>query len=53
MTASDLLQTAAADLERVRDLLQRYANKTDTPPLGVVEAADLVDAARDALNGVE
>lgn len=32
-------------------LLSAYARETDYPPAGVVEAADLLDAALDALDG--
>lgn len=50
MTTSDLLQSALADIDRARERLHRYADGTDTPALGAVEAADLLDAARDALD---
>jgi len=53
MNAPDLLQTALADIDRVRDHLSRYAEGTDAPAPGVVEAADLLDAARGALDGAQ
>lgn len=51
MTAPDLLQSALSDIDRARDHLHRYANETDNPAPGAAEAADLLDAARDALGG--
>ena len=51
MTSPDLLQSARADIDRARSRLQDYANETDKPALGAIEAADLLDAARDALDG--
>lgn len=51
MTVPDLLQSALADIDRARDRLNRYADETDSPPPGVVDATDLLDAARDALEG--
>ena len=52
MTVLDLLQSALADIvDRARDRLNRYADETDSPPPGVVDATDLLDAARDALEG--
>ena len=51
MTAPDLLQSALADIDRARDRLHRYADATDNPAPGAIEAADLLDAARDALDG--
>ena len=51
MTAPDLLQSALADVERARDNLQRYSVGTDTPRPGAADAADLLDAARVALDG--
>lgn len=52
MTTHDLLQSALADIDRARDRLHRHADETDTPVPGAVEAADLLDAAREALDGV-
>lgn len=51
MDTTDLLQTARADVERAIATLHRLALDTDTPALGIVEAADLLDAARAALGG--
>ena len=39
------------DVDTARARLTRYANETDAPAPGAVEAADLLDAARDALGG--
>lgn len=47
----DLLQTARADIDRAIATLHRLALDTDAPELGVVEAADHLDAARAALAG--
>lgn len=33
-------------------LLDAYARETDLPPAGIVEAADLLDVAASALDGV-
>lgn len=41
------------DVASARGRLTSYANETDTPAPGAVEAADLLDAARDALGGAE
>lgn len=41
------------DVASARDRLTHYANETDEPAPGSVEAADLLDAARDALGGGE
>lgn len=49
----DLLQSAKADIERAMSALNRYALNTDTPHHGVVDAADLLDAARAALDGAQ
>lgn len=51
MTSPDLLQTALADIDRARERLHWYADETSNPNPGAVEAADLLDAARDALDG--
>lgn len=51
MSLPDLLQSARADIDRARDRLSRYADETDNPQPGAVEAVDLLDAARDALGG--
>ncbi len=51
MTATDLLQTAQADIARAIATLHRYAMETDNPKHGAVEAADYLDAARAALAG--
>jgi hypothetical protein len=51
MTEPDLLQSALADVDRARERLHRYALDTDSPLPGATEAADLLDAARDALDG--
>lgn len=51
MTSPDLLQTVRADIERAIATLHRMALDTDVPALGIVEAADLLDAARAALGG--
>lgn len=40
---------ALTAIDSARDHLSRYALATDWPALGVVEAADLLDAARAAL----
>lgn len=47
--AALLLAQVATDAARSQ--LDRYALESDTPALGVVEAADLLDAARAALAG--
>ena len=39
------------DVARARERLSRYARETDDPASGIVEAADLLDAARAALCG--
>ena len=49
--AAELRILALTGLDDVRSLLARYALLTDTPALGIVEAADLLDAARAALDG--
>ena len=49
--AAELRILALSGLDDVRALLARYALLTDTPALGMVEAADLLDAARAALDG--
>ena len=49
--AAELRILALSGLDDVRALLARYALTTDTPALGMVEAADLLDAARAALDG--
>ena len=49
--AGELRILALSGLDDVRALLARYALMTDTPALGIVEAADLLDAARAALGG--
>lgn len=46
-----LLQSTQADIDRASATLHRLALDTDAPAPGVVEAADLLDAARDALDG--
>jgi hypothetical protein len=51
MTTPDLLQFALANFERAIAMLHRHALDTDAPEHGAVEAADLLDAARDALDG--
>ncbi len=51
MIVPDLLQSARADIDRARSRLTQYADETDTPLPGAVEAADLLDAARDVLGG--
>lgn len=51
MIATDLLQTALADIEHARECLHRYAMDTDNPAHGAVEAADHLDAAHAALGG--
>lgn len=51
MTLPDLLRSALADIDRACDRLHRYADATDNPAPGAIEAADLLDAARDALDG--
>jgi len=51
MTGIDLLQTVRADIDRALTTLHRMALDTDAPALGVVEAADYLDAARAALAG--
>lgn len=40
---------AVAAIDGARAQLARYALATDWPPLGMVEASDLLDAARAAL----
>jgi hypothetical protein len=45
--SAHVLTIAAIDAARAQ--LARYALATDCPPLGMVEASDLLDAARDAL----
>jgi hypothetical protein len=40
---------AVAAIDAARAQLARYALATDWPPLGMVEASDLLDAARAAL----
>lgn len=45
------LSLARMAMDAARDQLSRYALATDDPALGVVEAADLVDAALAALDG--
>lgn len=49
--AAELRILALSGLDNVRALLARYALLTDSPALGMVEAADLLDAARAALDG--
>lgn len=46
-SAAQLLAVVA--VEAARGQLDRYANITDDPAPGSVEAADLLDAARDLL----
>lgn len=46
--ASEHILTIAA-IDAARAQLARYALATDWPPLGMVEASDLLDAAREAL----
>lgn len=41
------------DVSSARSRLHQYANGTDAAAPGSVEAADLLDAARDALGGDE
>ena len=41
------------DVSSARSRLHHYANGTDEPAPGAVEAADLLDAACDALGGGE
>lgn len=41
------------DVSSARNRLHHYANDTDEPAPGFVEAADLLDAACDALGGAE
>lgn len=45
--STHILALAAIDAARAQ--LARYALATDWPPLGMVEASDLLDAARAAL----
>ena len=45
--SAHILSIAAIDAARAQ--LARYALATDWPPLGMVEASDLLDAARAAL----
>lgn len=48
--APDYLTTlAVVAIDIARDQLARYALQTDSPAFGVVDAADLLDGARDAL----
>lgn len=49
--AAEVRILALSGLDGVRALLARYALMTDTPALGMVEAADLLDAARAAMDG--
>ena len=50
--AWEVYRTAALDdVRRASEHLSRYANNTDTPAPGAVEAADLLDAAHAALGG--
>lgn len=51
MTATDLLQSALADIQRALSRLNQYALDTDNPEHGAIEAADHLDAARAALAG--
>ena len=44
-------RSAVAAIDAARNLLARYALSTDWPATGVVEAADLLDAARALLGG--
>ena len=44
-------QAARRALDEARQLLALYAMATDAPEWGTVEAADLLDAARAALDG--
>lgn len=52
LSAWEVYRNAAlADVDRASEHLGRYASLTDTPAPGAVEAADLLDAARNALGG--
>ena len=51
MTATDLLQSALADIDRALSRLSHYALNTDNPEHGAIEAANHLDAAREALAG--
>lgn len=42
---------ALAAIDSARSTLNDYARETDTPEPGIVEAADYLDHARDALAG--
>lgn len=46
---TESLRLALAAIDAASDYLARYALTIDWPELGAVEAADLLDAARDAL----
>lgn len=47
--AGTVPRPALAAIDAARDHLSRYALATDWPAVGAVEAADLLDAARDLL----
>jgi hypothetical protein len=49
--ASVVRELALVGVDAARQALHRYALATDSPELGMVEAADHLDAARDALTG--
>ena len=52
LSAWEVYRNAALDdVSCASERLARYANETDAPAPGAVEAADLLDAARDALGG--
>lgn len=52
LSAWDVYRRAVLDeIQRASDHLSEYARATDTPARAAVEAADLLDAARDALEG--
>lgn len=53
LMAADLLQTALDGLERAIHCLNQYALESDDAALSIVEAADLLDAARALLGGGE
>jgi hypothetical protein len=49
MASARILAACAIDAARAQ--LDRYALATDAPDPGMVDAADLIDAARDAMDG--
>ena len=52
LSAWEVYRTATLDdVQAAQARLSNYANGTDDPAPGAVEAADLLDAARDALGG--